>query len=150
MPSIKGPPLPGPLLLRGGEGASQQYGHRSVKMRPQAMTIPRKADWLAVIPASKSYLYGLGFSAIVSELIPVFFSQGLGFKLRSSLGIWLNPYDAGPMTNEDLSREKELGFSGWNLLNPKEVRFELSGSNNRADYVLNNRCGTLGLLINRY
>ena len=42
------------------------------------------------------------------------------------------------MTNEAFSRvliDKELEFSGWNLLNPKEVRFELSGSNGRADYL---------------
>jgi hypothetical protein len=45
-----------------------------------------------------------------------------------------NPRDAGAMTNEAFSRvliDKELEFSGWNLLNPKEVRFELSGSNGR-------------------
>ncbi len=53
------------------------------------------------------------------------------------------------MSNEAFSRvliDKELEFSGWNLLNPKEVRFELSGSNSRADYVLSGQRRPLGVL----
>jgi len=39
------------------------------------------------------------------------------------------------MTNEAFSRvliDKELEFSGWNLLDPKQVRFELNGQTGRA------------------
>jgi predicted type IV restriction endonuclease len=53
------------------------------------------------------------------------------------------------MNNEAFSRvliDKALEFSGWNLLDPKEVRFELSGSNGRADYVLSGQRGPLGVL----
>lgn len=42
--------------------------------------------------------------------------------------------------------DKALEFSGWNLLNPKEVRFELSGTNGRADYVLSGQRGPLSVL----
>jgi predicted type IV restriction endonuclease len=43
------------------------------------------------------------------------------------------------MQNKAFSRvliDKTLEFSGCNLLNPKGERFELSGVNGRADYVL--------------
>ena len=41
--------------------------------------------------------------------------------------------------NEAFSRvliDKALEFSGWNLLDPHEVRFELNSISGRADYVL--------------
>jgi type I site-specific restriction endonuclease len=41
--------------------------------------------------------------------------------------------------NEAFSRvliDKALEFSGWNLLDPHEVRFELNSESGRADYVL--------------
>ena len=53
------------------------------------------------------------------------------------------------MSNEAFSRvliDKALEFSGWNLLNPKEVRFELSGTNGRADYVLSGQRGPMCVL----
>ena len=53
------------------------------------------------------------------------------------------------MSNEAFSRiliDKVLEFSGWNLLDPKEVRFELSGTNGRADYVLSGQRGPLCVL----
>lgn len=53
------------------------------------------------------------------------------------------------MPSEAFSRvliDKALEFSGWNLLNPKEVRFELSGTNGRADYVLSGERGPLAVL----
>jgi type I restriction enzyme R subunit len=53
------------------------------------------------------------------------------------------------MSSEAFSRvliDKELEFSGWDLLNPKEVRFELSSSNGRIDYVLSGHRGPLGVL----
>jgi type I restriction enzyme R subunit len=37
--------------------------------------------------------------------------------------------------------DKALEFSGWNLLDPHEVRFELNGQSGRADYVLMGRRG---------
>jgi len=43
------------------------------------------------------------------------------------------------MTNEAFSgvfTDKALEFSGWNLLNPKKVCFDLSGSNGRTGYLL--------------
>ncbi len=46
--------------------------------------------------------------------------------------------------NEAFSRvliDKALEFSGWNLLNPHEVRFELNGETGRADYVLMEKRG---------
>lgn len=49
-------------------------------------------------------------------------------------------------TNEAFSRvliDKALEFSGWNLLDQKQVRFELNGTNGRADYVLNGQRGPL-------
>jgi len=51
--------------------------------------------------------------------------------------------------NEAFSRiliDKALEFSGWNLLHPKEVRFELSSANGRADYVLSGPRGPLAVL----
>lgn len=51
--------------------------------------------------------------------------------------------------NEAFSRvliDKALEFSGWNLLNPKEVRFELRGDDGRADYVLSGQRGPLCVL----
>ena len=53
------------------------------------------------------------------------------------------------MSNEAFSRvliDKELEFSGWNLLDPKAVRFELSGTNGRADYLLSGARGPLAVL----
>lgn len=47
--------------------------------------------------------------------------------------------------NEAFSRvliDKALEFSGWNLLNPHEVRFELNSETGRADYVLMSQRGT--------
>ena len=41
--------------------------------------------------------------------------------------------------NEAFSRvliDKALEFSGWNLLDPHQVRFELNSETGRADYVL--------------
>src|ERR1017187_226802 len=48
--------------------------------------------------------------------------------------------------NEAFSRvliDEALKFSGWDLLNPQQVRFELNGAAGRADYVL---CGARGPL----
>lgn len=48
--------------------------------------------------------------------------------------------------NEAFSRvliDKALEFSGWNLLNPHEVRFELHGHTGRADYVLMSQRGAV-------
>jgi len=60
-----------------------------------------------------------------------------------------NPLWRIVMANEAFCRvliDKELEFSGWNLLDPKQVRFELSGSNGRADYVLSGQRGPLAVL----
>lgn len=41
--------------------------------------------------------------------------------------------------NEAFSRvliDKALEFSGWNLLDSREVRFEINGQTGRLDYVL--------------
>ena len=54
-----------------------------------------------------------------------------------------------PDANEAFSRiliDKELEFSRWNLLDPKEVRFELNGTNGRADYLLFGHRGPLCVL----
>jgi predicted type IV restriction endonuclease len=51
--------------------------------------------------------------------------------------------------NEAFSRvliDKALEFSGWNLLDPRQLRFELSGANGRADYVLSGQRGPLCVL----
>lgn len=51
--------------------------------------------------------------------------------------------------NEAFSRiliDKALEFSGWDLLNPKQVRFEMSGVGGRADYVLCGERGPLAVL----
>ena len=51
--------------------------------------------------------------------------------------------------NEAFSRvliDDALRFSGWDLLNPQQVRFELNGSAGRADYVLNGPRGPLCVL----
>src|SRR5438093_5061766 len=48
--------------------------------------------------------------------------------------------------NEAFSRvliDKALEFSGWNLLEPRQVRFELHGATSRADYVLSGQRGPL-------
>ena len=42
--------------------------------------------------------------------------------------------------------DKELEYSGWNLLDQSEVRFELSGESGRADYVLFGPNGPLCVL----
>lgn len=46
--------------------------------------------------------------------------------------------------NETFSRvliDKALEFSGWDLLDPKQVRFELQTANGRADYLLKDSLG---------
>src|SRR6266851_9581971 len=46
--------------------------------------------------------------------------------------------------NEAFSRiliDKALEFSGWNLLDPQHVQFELHTSNGRADYLLKDKLG---------
>jgi type I restriction enzyme R subunit len=51
--------------------------------------------------------------------------------------------------NEAFSRvliDKALEFSGWDLLDPKQVRFELNGATGRADYVLSGQRGPLCVL----
>jgi predicted type IV restriction endonuclease len=53
------------------------------------------------------------------------------------------------MQNEAFSRvfiEKALEFSGWNLLDPKEVRFEFTIGDKRADYVLSGQRWPLSVL----
>jgi len=53
------------------------------------------------------------------------------------------------MDNEAFSRvltDKELEFSGWNLLNARGVHFELMGANGRANYVLADLRGPLTAL----
>src|SRR5947209_2085201 len=53
------------------------------------------------------------------------------------------------VANEAFSRvliDKALEFSGWNLLDPHEVRFELNGLTGRADYVLSGQRGPLCVL----
>lgn len=42
--------------------------------------------------------------------------------------------------------DKALEFSGWNLLDSKQVRFELNGTTGRADYVLSGQRGPLCVL----
>nr|MCU0772690.1 DEAD/DEAH box helicase family protein [Verrucomicrobiota bacterium] len=51
--------------------------------------------------------------------------------------------------NEAFSRvliDKALEFSGWDLLNPRQVRFEVIGNDGRADYVLSGPHGPLSVL----
>src|SRR2546426_11862274 len=51
--------------------------------------------------------------------------------------------------NEAFSRiliDKALEFSGWNLLDARQVRFELNTTTGRADYVLNGPRGPLSVL----
>ena len=51
--------------------------------------------------------------------------------------------------NEAFSRiliDKALEFSGWNLLDPRQVRFEVNSSTGRADYVLSGQHGPLCVL----
>ncbi len=51
--------------------------------------------------------------------------------------------------NEAFSRvliHKALEFSGWNLLDRHQVRFELNSTTGRADYVLGGRRGPLSVL----
>jgi len=46
--------------------------------------------------------------------------------------------------NEAFSRiliDKALEFSGWNLLDPKQVVFELHSDAGRADYLLKDKLG---------
>src|SRR5260370_24608164 len=46
--------------------------------------------------------------------------------------------------NEAFARiliDKALEFSGWDLLNPRQVQFELHTSNGRADYLLKDKLG---------
>src|SRR5690349_15295829 len=46
--------------------------------------------------------------------------------------------------NEAFSRiliDKALEFSGWDLLNPRQVHFELQLANGRADYLLKDKLG---------
>src|SRR6266704_1563201 len=52
-------------------------------------------------------------------------------------------------SNEAFSRvliDRALEFSGWNLLDPQQVRFELNGTTGRADYVLAGQRGPLCVL----
>jgi predicted type IV restriction endonuclease len=37
--------------------------------------------------------------------------------------------------------DKALEFSGWDLLNPKQVQFEFHALNGRADYLLKDNLG---------
>lgn len=49
-----------------------------------------------------------------------------------------------PGQNEAFSRiliDKALEFSGWDLLDPQQVKFELHTSNGRADYLLKDKLG---------
>ena len=51
--------------------------------------------------------------------------------------------------NEAFSRvliDKALEFSGWNLLDPHQVRFELNTATGRADYLLGGQRGPLCVL----
>jgi type I site-specific restriction endonuclease len=51
--------------------------------------------------------------------------------------------------NEAFSRvliDKALEFSGWNLLDSHQVRFELNTATGRADYLLNGQRGPLSVL----
>lgn len=51
--------------------------------------------------------------------------------------------------NEAFSRvliDKALEFSGWNLLDSHQVRFELNDATGRADYVLGGQRGPLCVL----
>src|SRR5579864_6856141 len=51
--------------------------------------------------------------------------------------------------NEAFSRvliDKALEFSGWDLLDAHQVRFELNGTTGRADYVLSGQRGPLCVL----
>ena len=45
--------------------------------------------------------------------------------------------------------ERALTESGWDLLNDKQVRFELHGKSGRADYVLFGQYGSLCVLETR-
>jgi predicted type IV restriction endonuclease len=48
--------------------------------------------------------------------------------------------------NEAFSRiliDRALEFSGWDLLDPQQVQFELHTSNGRADYLLKDKLGRL-------
>jgi type I site-specific restriction endonuclease len=42
--------------------------------------------------------------------------------------------------------DKALEFSGWNLLDPRQLRFELNGVTGRSDYVLSGERGPLCVL----
>ncbi len=53
------------------------------------------------------------------------------------------------LTNEAFSRvliDKALEFSGWDLLDPHQVRFELNMATGRADYLLGGQRGPLSVL----
>src|SRR3989454_11671076 len=55
----------------------------------------------------------------------------------------------GNASTEAFSRvliDKALEFSGWNLLDPHQLRFELNGATGRADYVLSGQRGPLCVL----
>ena len=50
------------------------------------------------------------------------------------------------MSNEAFSRiliDKALETSGWNLLDPQQVQFELNTGNGRADYLLKDKRGAV-------
>src|ERR1017187_4422184 len=54
-----------------------------------------------------------------------------------------------PHAPEAFSRiliDKALEFSGWNLLDPRQLRFELNGVTGRSDYVLSGKRGPLCVL----
>ncbi len=57
--------------------------------------------------------------------------------------------DPMPSQPEAFSRvliDEALRDSGWDLYNPQQMRFELSGANGRADYVLSGLHGPLCVL----
>ena len=54
-----------------------------------------------------------------------------------------------PNVPEAFSRiliDKALEFSGWNLLDPRQLRFEVNGVTGRSDYVLSGERGPLCVL----
>lgn len=71
------------------------------------------------------------------------------FHLPHSRRPCLIPPHRRSMNNKAFSRvliDKELEFSNWNLLDSRQVRFELNGSTGHADYVLSGQRGPLRVL----
>jgi predicted type IV restriction endonuclease len=57
-----------------------------------------------------------------------------------------------PRVPEAFSRiliDKALEFSGWNLLDPRQLRFELNGVTGRSDYVLSGERGPVDFKVSR-